>query len=87
MKCTEGVSAQVSRRLTFKDVAHLSNAPDVSLMDYFGVHKNTVSVYHQMGKFTPLKAASKLSRGSVGAPKASIDSFEIEKFFCVNFQP
>ncbi len=69
----------VGRRLTIKDVARrsamtrLSNAPDVGLMDvaaYFGVHKNTVSVYHKMGKSIPVKAAALLSRGSVGAPKS-----------------
>ncbi len=64
-----GRVSDVARR---SPVTQLNNSPDESLMDvaaFFVVHRNTISVYHQMGKHAPLKAASFLSRSSVGEPK------------------
>jgi hypothetical protein len=75
------VTSKVDRRLTFKDVARraamtrLANAPDLSLDDvakYFMVHRNTIQIYHQMSRSTPVKAATILSRGTKSEPKGEV---------------
>ena len=64
------VSSTLNRQMTWKDVARraamtrLANCDDISLEDvakYFGVHRNTIRVYHRMTRETPLRAARILS--------------------------
>ena len=64
------VSGVLGRKVTFKDVARraamtrLANASDVPLAEvakYFGVHTNTVQIYHQGGRNMAQLAASILS--------------------------
>lgn len=71
------VSSILGRTLTFKDVgrrAAMTRAANsgVSLQDvakYFGVHRNTVAVYHKMGNSVPVQIAKIL----VGHPDATPD--------------